>query len=541
MGVGTSRVAASPRRTGRLHGYGGTGVAIVVGAVAWAVPAAASPGMIPLMVVPLLAVGWLVRGRRPRPAAPAGDPVTGLPDRRALVAGLAERLARVPSTPAAVIVVDLDRFHEVNDGLGYAAGDRLLIQVAQRLRAAVRTDDTVARIGGDEFAVLASYLPDASAARAVAERIAAALAEPVILDGLSVDVSAAIGVAVHPEHGTDATTLIRCADVARYDAKHLGSPIEVYSTEADPNSRERLELLADLRRAVVAPASDGLSIYYQPQVELRSGEVVGVEALLRWNDARRGQVDPEELIRVVEPTTVMRLLTGRVIDDVVAQLAAWRAHGLTVRASVNVSSRDLLAGEMVERLADRLREHGVAAGQIQLELTESAVMTDSRRALVTLHQLAGLGVALSLDDFGTGYSSLQHLRRLPLAEVKIDRSFVLGMAAHATDAVIVESIVGLGRALELRVVAEGVENDQTRRLLDAAGCEVVQGWYYARPMPAEEFLGWLNRYRAVPLTSHPQPCTPDVPAPTQAGSIPAGTPGSPASRRGADSPHSPPR
>jgi EAL domain-containing protein (putative c-di-GMP-specific phosphodiesterase class I) len=246
----------------------------------------------------------------------------------------------------------------------------------------------------------------------------------------------------------------------------------------------------------VADADAGeISMYYQPQIAIDTGTVVGVEALLRWRHPRRGMVDPEEFIRVAEQSSVMRLLTRRVLDDVLEQLAKWSAAGLRLRASVNVSVRDLQHGEIVDQIAQRLAGYGLPADRLQLEITEGALMADPRRVLATLSRLDRLGVRISLDDFGTGYSSMQHLRRLPLAEVKVDRSFVLGMADDPDDAAIVRSVIELGGALGLRVVAEGVEDERTWRLLHAAGCQFAQGWFYSRPMPAEDLTAWLARYR----------------------------------------------
>jgi diguanylate cyclase (GGDEF)-like protein len=463
-----------------------------------------SAAMVPLMLVPLYAVGQLARASQEAQRKSFVDTLTGLPNRKALFAEMraARARSRRPahstavrrSTRLALLLLDIDLFKQVNDALGHAVGDRLLGEVAARLRSAVGPHGFVARLGGDEFGVLASRVTDLGAARRLAETVAGALAEPVTLDGLPLDVSAAIGIALCPEHGTDHLTLLRHADVAMYDAKHRGATIAVYSPESDHNSLERLELLADLRRALEA-RSDEIALYYQPQVDIHSGEVVCVEALLRWHHPQRGLVDPEVAIKVAEQTAVMRLLTRRVIEDVVGQLAKWRAHGLSLRASINVSVRDLHRPDLVDHLTDLLADQGVPPNQVQLELTEGALMADPRRVLVTLHRLDRLGVALSLDDFGTGYSSLQHLRRLPLAEVKIDRSFVLGMSTDPDDAAVVRSIIELARALGLRVVAEGVEDDRTRRMLVTAGCEVAQGWLYARPMPADELVGWLARYR----------------------------------------------
>jgi EAL domain-containing protein (putative c-di-GMP-specific phosphodiesterase class I) len=281
-----------------------------------------------------------------------------------------------------------------------------------------------------------------------------------------------------------------------YDAKARGDGIAVYAPESDHNSPERLGLLADLRRCLESPDADGITLYYQPQVEMASGVVVAAEALLRWNHPRRGLVDPEELIRVAEHSPVMRLLTRRVLQLVVEQLAAWGPAADGLRVSVNVSVRDLHSEELADWIAELLITHGIAPHRLQLEITEGALMADPRRVLATLSRLRRLGVAVALDDFGTGYSSLTHLRRLPLSEVKIDRSFVLGMAGDGEDAAIVRSTVELGTALGLRVVAEGVEDERTWRMLAAAGCEVAQGWFCARAMPGAELRGWLARHAA---------------------------------------------
>jgi diguanylate cyclase len=476
--------------------------------------------LIPFIVVPLYAVRRMARLSAHQRRVARRDPLTGLANRKALMSEVADQLAehagRAADTAAghgdgrpahlALLLVDLDRFKHVNDALGHEVGDRLLVEVSRRISAAVRGGDLVARLGGDEFAILAPSLGNLDAARALATGVAEALVEPVILDGLPLDVSGSIGVAVYPQHGDDFATLMRHADVAMYDAKSRGDILAVYTPESDHNSPERLSLLADLRHALEEPGSEEIAFYYQPQVELRTGNVVGVEALLRWHHPVRGPVDPEELIRVAEHSGVMRLVTMRVVDDVIAQLAKWHANGVHLRAAINVSVRDLHTGEIVDRLADRLAHHEVSADQIQLEITEGALMADPRRVLVTLRRLDRLGVALSLDDFGTGYSSMQHLRRLPLAEVKVDRSFVLGMRDDPDDEAIVRSIIELASALGLRVVAEGVEDEATWRLLLAAGCHVAQGWYYARPMPPEQLVSWLSRYRP-PHRMLPGPAT----------------------------------
>ncbi|MET8907193.1 EAL domain-containing protein [Micromonospora sp. NPDC004551] len=718
--------------------------------------ARASAALIPLVLVPLFAVYRMAHLSAEREQLADLDPLTGLPNRKALLTEVAEQVhlhaerAARGDTDAhlALLLLDLDRFKHVNDALGHAVGDRLLVEVSARLIEAVGEEDLVARLGGDEFAIVVPRLTGTDQARERAARVVAALAEPVPLDGLPLDVGGSIGIALFPEHGEDFATLMRHADVAMYDAKHRNDTVAVYAPESDHNSAERLSLLADLRRvldsgppapaeeptgvrggdgAALAPApglpaparparGDGLlrnggrarprqessnasgsarltprrdlesparwrlrrrervevrhddelinrivtgadpirrraartappenprpgdgddltpafggrpgtlsedppgtlpegrsgtlpegrpegvlrgrpeaapggrpgvtpdgdpagvldgrpgvvtgddpggrpdvapgddpgarpgtvsaghpdrggaalpdrppagtaparipaaeqrgdlgpddpagdpgeiTMYYQPQIAIATGQVVGVEALLRWRHPRRGMVDPGELIQVAEQSAVMRLLTRRVVDDVVEQLAKWSAAGVTLRAALNVSVRDLHTGEIAEQIAERLTRYGVPPDRLQVEITEGALMADPRRVLASITQLHRIGVGIALDDFGTGYSSLQHLRRLPLSEVKVDRSFVLGMADDPDDAAIVRSMIELAGALGLRVVAEGVEDERTWRLLHAAGCDVAQGWFYARPMPAEELVTWLSRYRPV--------------------------------------------
>ncbi|MFG2060218.1 putative bifunctional diguanylate cyclase/phosphodiesterase [Micromonospora sp. NPDC048871] len=561
--------------------------------------ARASAALVPLVLVPLFAVYRMARLTVEQRQLAALDPLTGLPNRKALLAEVneqvhrhAERAARgEPDAQLALLLIDLDRFKNVNDALGHAVGDRLLVEVSARLTEVVEPPGLVARLGGDEFAIVMTGLTEVGQARAFADQVVQVLAEPVQLDGLPLDVGGSIGIALYPDHGEDFATLMRHADVAMYDAKHRNDTVAVYTPESDHNSAERLSLLADLRRVLEAgptgqpppatspvrggdgatlpvagaaggrtgqrwwprrrrrlptevhhdelinhivtaadpilrrstqptpPASDGepvwvgptpseeppepasevgeIMLYYQPQIEIATGAVVGVEALLRWRHPRRGMVDPEELIRVAEQSAVMRLLTRRVVDDVVEQLAKWSSAGVGLRAALNVSVRDLHTGEIAEQIADRLTRYGVAPERLQLEITEGALMADPRRVLTTITRLHRIGVGIALDDFGTGYSSLQHLRRLPLSEVKVDRSFVLGMVEDSDDAAIVRSTIELAKALGLRVVAEGVEDERTWRMLHAAGCDAAQGWFYARPMPAEELVAWLARYRPV--------------------------------------------
>jgi diguanylate cyclase (GGDEF)-like protein len=501
----TARLSAHRSKRRRPQRLGvellATGALLLLGPIVL-VAAQVGPALVPLVLLALHAVHRMARSAGEHERAARLDALTGLPNRRALHAAVAERAAHRALRPSerhiALLLLDIDRFRNVNDALGHAAGDGLLVEIGERLADAVPLHDLVVRLGGDEFAVLATRVDSAAGARRVAGHLVAALARPFTVGGVGVDVSASIGIALQGEQDGDAETLLRQAEVAMYDAKHRGDQVTVYAPDAAHHSPERLSLLADLREALRAePGHDGVTLYYQPQIAIETGDVVAVEALLRWRHPDRGIVDPEELIRVAEQTSVMRLLTGRVLHDVVAQLAVWQAAGRPVRAAVNVSVRDLHAGDIADQIDDLLRRYAVPPALLQLEITESALMADPHRVLATITRLDRMGVAISLDDFGTGYSSLQHLRRLPLAEVKIDRSFVLGMAGNADDAAIVRSVIDLAGALGLRVVAEGVEDERTWRLLHAAGCHAAQGWFHARPMPADELTSWLSRYRPV--------------------------------------------
>ena len=484
------------RRAGGYEVLSRIGLLLLAAVLAGAAVSSSSPWLVPLVLVPLYAVYRTARLAEQHERLTVLDPLTGLANRKALRVRIEQETAAGTRRASrfALLLLDLDRFKEVNDTLGHGVGDRLLVEVAHRLSRAAEPEHFVARLGGDEFAVLVPGV-DQSRAMDLARRIGQALSEPVQLDGMPLDVHSSIGVVSHPDHGADYASLMRCADVAMYQAKSRGDTVATYRPEADHHSAHRLGLLGELRRVLDAPKDQGIELYYQPQVAIPSGEVVAVEALLRWNHPERGHVDPEELIRVAEHSAVMRLLTFHVLGEVTRQLAEWEVAGHTVRAAVNVSVRDLHAPEFADRLAELLARRGVRPEQLKLEITEGALMADSRRVLATLRRLEELGVALSLDDFGTGYSSMLHLRRMPLAEVKIDRSFVLGMSHDDDDASIVRSIIELATALGLLVVAEGVEDERTWRRLAAMGCHTAQGWFFARPMPASELPSWLANYR----------------------------------------------
>lgn len=463
-----------------------------------AVAAHTNVGFVPLIFVPLFAVQRMARLSADRDRAARMDPLTGLANRAGLRAGFDDLLAnRGRVSPSGVpepgvlslLMLDLDRFKHVNDTLGHDVGDRLLVAVAERIAAVQPEDSTVARLGGDEFAIMvATHTPEQ--AERVANTVVHALTEPVCLDRLQIDVTASLGIASYSD-GDDFPTLLRHADVAMYEAKQRGDAVATYAARADQNSPQRLKLLTDFRDALSSREPAQIAMHYQPQVSLATGKVEGVEALLRWWHPVYGLVPTRDLLSVAEHSSVMQQLTMRVIDDVTAQAAAWLREGLELRASLNVSVRDLYSDDLATHLAARLRERDLPPERIQVEITESALLADPSRVQATVNRIASLGVAISLDDFGTGYSSLQHLRRLPISEIKIDRSFVSGMVDNRDDAAIVRSIVEMARTLGIRTVAEGVENEYTRQLLAEAGCTLLQGWIAAHPMPGAELVRWL--------------------------------------------------
>ncbi|MEV6970545.1 EAL domain-containing protein, partial [Hamadaea sp. NPDC051192] len=476
-----------------------------------AVAAHINEAFVLLIFVPLYAVQRMARLSAERARVARVDPLTGLANRRALQHRFTDMVATREGPHIALLMLDLDRFKHVNDALGHEVGDRLLVSVAQRLQREEPVDGVIGRLGGDEFAILATNLHDVTQAELIAGRLLAALAEPLRLDGLPIDITGSVGIAVYPQHGEDFATLMRHADLAMYEAKRRGDTAAVYDPASGHTSPQQLGLLTDFRQALETKREQ-VTLHYQPQVSLTTGEPIGVEALLRWRHPGRGSVPTAELLQVAEHTAVMQLLTTRVIDEVVQQVAQWRADGLNLRASLNVSARDLHGGEIVDQLARRLALHGVPPELIQVEITESALMSDASRAHATVERLAALGVGVALDDFGTGYSSLQHLRKLPLTEIKIDQSFVGGMARNSDDAAIVRSTVELARALGLRAVAEGVENEYTRQMLAGTGCTLAQGFLMARPMPGDMIPAWLAHHTAH-QPAHQAAPTPGAPPP----------------------------
>ena len=432
------------------------------------------------------------------------DALTGLPNRvllhqetaTALDVLTAERSpaalprADCPARSVAMLLADLDGFKEVNDTLGHQYGDLLLREVAQRFAGAVGDNGVVARLGGDEFAVL---LPQADTGQAlvVARDMLRALEQPIVLDDLSLEIAASIGVAMAPLHADQPSSLLKRADVAMYAAKAAGGGVHIYRSELDMHTPQRLGLARELRLAI---KDHELQIFVQPQAILATGEVRGVEALARWRHPDQGWVNPEEFVAVAERSGLIRNLTAEVLEQSLAFAGEWHAKGRDVGISVNLSARNLHDLDLPAHVRALMREYDVPAELLTFEITESTVMTDSERNMDLLQRLSDMGIRLSIDDFGTGYSSLTHLRRLPVQEVKIDRTFVTHMSQQPEDATIAQAIIDLGNNLDLTVVAEGVEEDETWQHLVDLGCERAQGFFLGVPMPTHAFAGWLERY-----------------------------------------------
>jgi diguanylate cyclase (GGDEF)-like protein len=430
----------------------------------------------------------------------ATDDLTSLPNRRAFMRRVHEaiRVARVTGGGLTVLMMDLDNFKELNDTLGHSAGDALLRLIGPRIKRALRSPDVVARLGGDEFAILLEPQADEAGVVVVAQKILFALREPFVVQGLALRLTASLGIASYPAHAQDEEKLLSRADIAMYEAKVARKGYEFYAKERDTNSPERLSLAAELAKAI---EGDGLEVHFQPKADARSRRIIGVEALVRWRREDGRQVPPAEFVGAAEHAGLSRALTRRVLGIALDQLATWRGAGHELHVAVNTTVADLLDVEFPGEVAQALATRGLPSDALTLEVTESSVMADPGRIGNVLAQLGELGISLSLDDFGTGYSSLTHLRSLPVGEVKIDRSFVAGMSVEPTDAAIVYATIQLAHKLGLRVVAEGVEDEQTWETLRELDCELIQGYALSRPVPAAALEAQLNARSAEKKTS----------------------------------------
>jgi diguanylate cyclase (GGDEF)-like protein len=421
------------------------------------------------------------------------DELTGLANRARLQDQGRRLLAAGDGTIAALMLVDLDRFKEVNDTLGHDQGDALLRRAAERLTEALRPVDVLARLGADEFAVLCPGLPTRATAAEIAARLHDALGRPFDLAGVAIELDASIGIALSPDHGREIETLLRHADVAMELAKQDRTRTETYDRSRDGHSTDRLQLLAEVRRALT---EDELVLHFQPKVGVAGGAVTGVEALIRWEHPERGLLPPGAFMPLAVRTGLVGPLTRWVLDTALAQAAAWRERGIELSVAVNLAPPNILDVGLPDLVAELLGRHGVPPRLLICEISEDTVLADPQRAITSIRRLRSMGVGLALDDFGAGQTSLSYLKQLPLDELKIDRSFVAGMASDPHDRAIVGAAITLGQDLGLRVVAEGVEDDAIMRDLTARRCDAVQGFFFSRALPAAELEAWLRERTA---------------------------------------------
>lgn len=418
------------------------------------------------------------------------DDLTGLPNRLLLNERLRQALlnSQREDKLVALLIVNISQFKEVNRSLGHQSGDFLLREVGRRLADNLRKSDTLARIAGDEFAVLLPTSASEEGAKEVARKLLEALEQSFVVDELKLDVGANIGIALFPEHGTDADELVKRASLASATAKQTHSGYAVYSLEQNQGNSHRLMLTTGLRRAI---AEDQLFLLYQPKIDLRTGCVSGVEALVRWQHPQIGVIPPDEFVPLAERSGSIMQLTQWVIGEAVRQCQMWHAAGLSISVAVNVSRRNLQEPELPQKVSALLESFQMSSQYLELEITEGALMADPAGGIEVLSRMNNIGLRLSLDDFGTGYSSLAYLKNLPVSEIKIDKSFIINMELSKQDVAIVRLIIELGHTLGLNVVAEGVENQHTKEMLVALGCDRAQGYFISRPLPAEEITRWL--------------------------------------------------
>jgi diguanylate cyclase (GGDEF)-like protein len=443
-----------------------------------------------LLFLPLLAVHRGGRQAIAKEHQAVHDALTGLPN-RSLFRHQIEQVVnagRRADRAAAVMLIDLDHFKEINDTLGHHAGDRLLQEVSERLRASLDEQDMVARLGGDEFGVLLPDMPGHEEASAVAQHLLTQLREPFSIEGLTLEIDASIGIACAPEHGSAVEQLIQRADIAMYAAKEGGRGHLVFEQQLDRYSPRRLSLAGALRSAI---ADGEIVLFFQPKAELSTGQIIGVEALARWQHPRLGLIGPSEFVPIAEQTGLIGPLTSHVLEEALRQLAAWAEQGERLSVAVNLSARSFLDAQLAVEIPRLLEATGVDA--------------NPARAKATLERLSAIGLSLSVDDFGTGYSSLANLKRLPVDVIKIDKSFVIDMPHDASDAAIVRSTIDLAHNLGLKVVAEGVESHEAWRRLEELGCDLAQGFHVSRPLPADAMTRLLAERRSQTAPVEPEP------------------------------------
>jgi diguanylate cyclase (GGDEF)-like protein len=420
------------------------------------------------------------------------DGLTNLPNRALFSDRLQQAIfiGRREQQPFALIALDLNRFKEINDTLGHHAGDAVLKQVAERLRGTLRESDTVARMGGDEFNILLPTVGHRDGACTVAAKIVGVLLPPMHVSGQQLEIAGSLGIALFPLHGEKADSLMRHADAAMYTAKRTQNHFKVYDAEVDQQADDRVALRNDLRRAI---SGDELVLHYQPKIDMESNCVTGAEALVRWQHPKHGLLYPDKFIALAEESGLIKGLTNAVLTTALAQCERWRKEGRDLSMAINISAVNIQDPEFPDEVAALLKQFDVPPSSIELEVTETAVMTEPERAVACIKKLSALGLQIAIDDFGTGYSSMSYLKELLVAKIKIDRSFVKDMAVNHNDAVIVRSTVELGHNLGMKVIAEGVESEKVWERLKALGCDSAQGYYMSHPIPADEFVDWLER------------------------------------------------
>ncbi|HEX20455.1 MAG TPA: bifunctional diguanylate cyclase/phosphodiesterase [Acidiferrobacteraceae bacterium] len=418
------------------------------------------------------------------------DTLTGLPNRKLLTNRLQHEILRSERTvkPLVLIISDLDHFKEINDTLGHYIGDYVLQQAAERFLSVFRKTDTVARLGGDEFGVL---LPETNIEQATAlvQKVVNEFNQPFIVEGHNLSIGISMGICESPMHGDDVNILLQYADVAMYMAKRNNLGYEVYDPDKDTHSIGRLALMGDLREAI---EEQSLELYYQPKVDIDTGKVFGVEALLRWQHPKQGFITPDVFIPLAVQTGLYKPLTSWVVKHAIEQCVEWRQQGIEMNISVNLSVQNLHDVMLMSQIGELLHQVKLPASMLTLEITESDIMTDPVRARETLNHLNEMGVLLSIDDFGTGYSSLSYLKQLPVSEIKIDRSFVMDMTSDENDAIIVRATIDLAHNLGLKIVAEGVKDQATWEILQVLGCDIGQGYFISKPVPPGIFTKWLR-------------------------------------------------
>jgi diguanylate cyclase (GGDEF)-like protein len=422
------------------------------------------------------------------------DVLTNLPNRKQLFKYIETKLKKSNQIkkPFSLLLLDLDRFKEINDSLGHKCGDLLLKELSGRLLHVLPGNDLVARLGGDEFAVVLEYADTEEKAKVVAEKVRAVIQELFELEGMRLLIDASVGIAMYPTHGDNSNILMRRADVAMYHAKKSGLGVAIYDESYDVNSQQRLALISGLPKAI---EEHELVLHYQPKIRVCDRKVTGVEALVRWDHPEHGLLPPDQFIPIVELGDSIIALTNWVINQALADCRKWQDQGIDVDVAVNVSTLNIQDEGFVKQLKKMILDHRIDPGKIQLEITESVIMADTKRAFKTTSVLDSMGIRISIDDFGTGYSSLAYIKEIPVNELKIDKSFVMDMETDESDAVIVRSTIDLAHNLGLKVTAEGVETEGALDLLDVLGCDSAQGFHICRPIPAEKLISWLSEWQ----------------------------------------------